>query len=452
MRYDIAGLRQVRAQKQGELDAIGTIDASTPLEALDRADALTVEIAALDRRIATAEAAQRVRAAGARAPEPIEVAEEDSLPTRVPAQAAAPAEPGITFAQMTRCLVLAKGDVHGAQRQATRLWGERHPAAVEFGAALNTNDANSGGFLVPERYSAEIIEMLWPRTTIRRNVQAAGNVVPLVGGTDNYPTVESGTSAYYIGEGADITASEPTFGNLRMVEKEMAALVPISNKLLRHSSFNVDVMVRNNIVRAIAQTEDLAFLRSTGAGAAPRGLRYWVNSANVFAANASVNLANIDADARTAELNLLQADIPMIAPTWLMAPRTYTYLRDLRDGAGQLVFPSLSVSVSPNSFDGGGVVQRPTWKGYPVEVTNNIPINLGSGTDSEVYLVDFGYVMIADSYQVRIDASDTASYMSAGSLVSAYSKNQTVIRALCAHDFGMQRNKAASVITGVQWK
>jgi HK97 family phage major capsid protein len=121
-----------------------------------------------------------------------------------------------------------------------------------------------------------------------------------------------------------------------------------------------------------------------------------------------------------------------------MAPRVMTYLRDLRDANGNLVYPGLSL---PN----------PTWKSHPVEMTNNVPINLGSGSDSELYLVDFTFAVVADSYNVRIDASETASYKTGGNLVSAFSRNQTVIRATAGHDFGMTRDEAIAVLTGVSW-
>jgi HK97 family phage major capsid protein len=198
------------------------------------------------------------------------------------------------------------------------------------------------------------------------------------------------------------------------------------------------MMVRNLIIRGMALAEDQAFLRGTGVGPGPRGLRY-SQGITSNTANATVNVTNIETDARTAELGLMNNDIPMIAPCWLMAPRTLAYLRDLRDGNGNLYYPSLQ---GPN----------PTWRGYPVENTNSIPINLGGTTnESEVTLVDFAYAMIADSYQVRIDASDTASYKVNGTLVSAFSQNQTVIRALTGHDFFVTRPKAVSLITAVKW-
>lgn len=434
MKYNIAGLRQSRAQVADKLKALGDIDANTPDETLSQIESLNSEGAALDRKIAAAIGAQNVAVASANEPEPL-VPGTRSL---VPASAISHDEPGIGFAQITRALMGARGNVDRAHAFAVSTWGESHPVALELGAALNTNDANSGGFLVPERFSSEIIDLLLPMTVVRRRVAAAGGVVPLVGGTDNIPTVESGINAYYLGENTDITGSEPTFGNIKVTEREMAALVPISNKLIRNSNRNVDSMVRNLILRGMSLVEDQNFLRGLGTGAGPRGLRYWPGITS-NPANATVNVTNIETDARTAELGMMNNDIPMIAPTWIMAPRTKAYLRDLRDGNGNLYYPSLQ---GPN----------PTWRGYPVDTTNSIPINLGGTTnESEVYLVDYAYVMIADSYQIRVDASESASYKVGANLVSAFSQNQTVIRALAGHDFAVTRPKGVSLITAVKW-
>lgn len=433
MPLDIVGLRQQRAVAAAALTAIDLGPNATE-EQLAESERLGSEVRRFDRLISSGEDQERARAITATSSPG-----SDPIIIGTPAVPAGAEEPGIRFAQITRALVHAKGRIDLAQQFAVTTWGESHPVAMEFGAAMQANDPNSGGFLVPERYSQEIIDLLTPRTTVRRRVAMAGNVVPLVGGTDNIPTIESGTNAYYIGEGQDITASEPTFGNMRVTEREIAALVPISNKLLRHASRNVDALVRNLIVRGMAQTEDMAFLRGTGAGPGPRGLRNWLGN-NVFAANATVNVTNIEADARKAEEFLWAADIPLIMPVWEMAPRTFLYLRDLRDGNGNLIYPSLQGTA-------------PNWRGFPVEVTNNIPINLGGGSDeSEVYLVDYGYVMIAESFGIRIDASDTAAYKVGSEMKSAFSLNQTVIRAIGGHDFAVTRAKAVSVITSVKWK
>lgn len=438
---DINDLRRQRAEAADKLVALtdaaskeGRVFTDAEQADFDKLDKL---VADLDRQIGATERAQALKAASAKpAQQPATGAATSTAPPVIDTLAPeGQNEPGIRFAQMTRALVVARGNPTLAAQFAAQTFGERHPVTEAIGAALGSNDFSGGGALVPERFTAEVVPLLRPMTTIRRNAK----VVPLVGGTDTMPTVENGTSAYYVGENTDTTASEPQFGQMKLTEREIASIVPISNKLLRHAGIAVDMLIRDDLIRGFATTEDLYFLRGNGVGAGPKGLRYLAPTANVIAANATINLANIDADARKLELALMNANIPMINRRWLMSPRTFTYLRDLRDSNGNNVFPGLSM-------------ERPTWKGYAVEMTTQIPINLGSGSDeSELYLVEFGNAIVADSYNIRIDASESASYKSGANLVSAYSQNQTVIRALAGHDFGLSRTGAVAVLTGVKW-
>ncbi|HJV75350.1 MAG TPA: phage major capsid protein [Noviherbaspirillum sp.] len=436
---DINDLRRQRAEAADKLVALNERAMNEKRVFTDQEqaefDQLDKLVADLDRQIAAAERANAVKAFTAKPAKEATGSVGANDPPRVEVVADDERIPGIHFAQMTRALVVARGNMSAAAQFAEQTFGGRHPVTEAIGAALGSNEFSGGGALVPERFTAEVVPLLRPMTTIRRNAR----VIPLVGGTDTMPTVENGTSAYYVGENTDITMSEPQFGQIKFTEREIAALVPMSNKLLRHAGVAVDMVIRDDLIQGFAQTEDLYFLRGNGTGAGPKGLRYLAPSASVIAANGTINVANIDTDARKLELCLMNANLPMRNRRWLMAPRTFTYLRDLRDSNGNLVYPGLSLA-------------NPTWKGYAVEMTTQIPINLGSGGDeSELYLVEFGNAIVADSYNIRIDASESASYKSGSNLISAYSQNQTVIRALAGHDFALNRAQAVAVLTTVKW-
>lgn len=445
---DINDLRRQRAEAAQKLvaltDAASTAGRTFTDEEQAQFDGLDKLVADLDRQIAAVDRANAIKAASARpadnpASAPVQPGAPPAAISDRPARAYMTAQdeniPGIHLAQMTRALVVARGRPDAAAQFSAQTFGDRHPVTEAIGAALGSNEFSGGGALVPERFTAEIIPLLEPMTVIRRNART----MPLVGGTDTMPTIEKGTGGYYIGENTDITIEEPEFGQLKFTERELASLVPMSNKLLRHASIAVDMTVRDLLLSGFSQTEDLQFLRGTGTGAGPKGLRYWAPSASVIAANATINIANIEADARKLELALMNANVMMSNRRWIMAPRVFTYLRDLRDTNGNLVYPGLSLA-------------SPMWKGYAVEYTTQVPTNLGGGGDeSELYLVEFGYAIVADSYNIRIDASESATYKSGATMISAYSQNQTVIRAIAGHDFGMSRAAAVAVLTAVKW-
>ncbi|MFP5513342.1 MAG: phage major capsid protein [Alphaproteobacteria bacterium] len=444
MPLDIVGLRQDRAKAYEGLNAILAATDGRAMTADEQAqfDAAEASVKDFDAKIKNAERVQALRATTA-VPSRASVADDDrGAKAAAPVAPAAPAakeEPGIDLARYTRAIVAAKGNLDHAATWASSQFGESHPVVMDINAAMQSNDMAGGGIFVPERLSNELIGLLYPKTVIRR----ISRVVPLVGGTDTVPTVEKGINAYYIGEGDDLTTDEPSFGALSFKEREIASLVPLSNKLLRLSRVGIDQYVRDMMLEGFAQAEDTAFLRGTGTGASPKGLRYYIPTAQIYDASgaATPTAAQVDSDTRKMILALSLAEIPMTNVRWLMHDRVFMYLADMRDSNGNKVYPSLEAAT-------------PTFRGYPVERFNRIPTNLSDGTNSdctELYLGDFSFSMVADSYAVRIDASDTASYKQGGNMVSAYSKNQTLIRGLAGHDFGVTRTKAFTMLNKVRW-
>ncbi|MCW2243585.1 phage major capsid protein [Azospirillum canadense] len=443
MPVDIIGLRQERAKAYEGLTAILTATDGRAMTAEEQVQFDTAEAAVkdFDATIKNAERVQALRATTA-VPSRTSVADDDrgSKPAAtVPATPAAREEPGIDLARYTRAIVAAKGNLDQAATWAAAQFGESHPVVIDIQGAMQTNDMAGGGIFVPERLSNELIALLYPKTVIRR----ISRVVPLVGGTDTVPTVEKGINAYYIGEGEDITTDEPSFGALSFKEREIASLVPLSNKLLRLSRVGIDQYVRDMMLEGFAQAEDTAFLRGSGTGPSPKGLRYYIPAGQIFDATGGVapTAAQVDADTRKMILALSTAEIPMVNVRWLMHDRVFLYLADLRDANGNLIYPSLNAPT-------------PTFRGYPVERFHRIPTNLSDGSNAdctELYLGDFSFSMVADSYSVRIDASDTAAYKQGNTMVSAYSKNQTLIRGLAGHDYGVTRPKAFAMLNKVRW-
>jgi HK97 family phage major capsid protein len=217
----------------------------------------------------------------------------------------------------------------------------------------------------------------------------------------------------------------------------MAAIVPISNDFLRFETYGADTMVRNDLVAAMADREDVAFIRGNGTEFTPKGIRYFAPAANIFDANATVNIANITADVMAAILRLRNAHTRMLNVGWLWAPRTTLYLKSLRDTNSNFVFKT--------ELDAG------TFFGYPFDDTTNIPIDLNASTESEVYLCDFADVLLGESMNLTIDTSSEASYWDGSALQSAYSKDLTLMRVISEHDLGVRHEGSIVVITAVKW-
>lgn len=344
-----------------------------------------------------------------------------------------PAKKGMMVGQIVRALAAGKGDPERAIRFVEKHWKkDEHENLVK---ALAAGDGVAGGFTISEELSTEVIELLRPATTVRRSQPI---VIPMSNGTFTMPGLASGAQSNYSGENQNGGITEPTFRDVKLTFKKLITLVPVSNDLLRYSSASADTVVRDDLVNSMAQREDLAFLRGDGAQDTPIGMRNLVPAANVISANATVNLGNVTNDLASLVLKLQEGNVRMIRPTWFMAPRTQQFLMTVRDGNGNYAFRA-------------EMLTGKLWT-WPFMITTQIPINLGGGTDeSEIYLVDMADAIIGEAMTLTVDASQEAAYFDGTAVQAAFSKDQTIIRAIAEHDFNMRHLESIAVMDTVTW-
>jgi HK97 family phage major capsid protein len=373
----------------------------------------------------------------------------------------APERPkGYAMARIVRATAAAKAGGYGAEKamDILRAWGDKDIADEYMAArekALGSGDPTAGGFLVPTTFSTDIIELLRPAAVVRSMGPMS---VPMPTGTVKVPKVTTGATASYIGENANISKSQQEFGQITLTWKKLAALVPVSNDLVRYSSPSADAIVRDDIVRALAQREDQAFLRDDGTASTPKGLKHWINAANKFNANATVSLANVSIDLGKALQNLMAANIPLIVATqsgypnqqgpepragWIFSPRTYRYLTTLQNANGYYVFRDEML--------------RGTLWGFPFRVSTLVQETLSGGvatagaTQTEIYFGAFAHAVIGEALGIMVDASQEAAYHDGSSVVAAFSQDQTVIRVIAEHDFALRYDRAFTLIEAVTW-
>lgn len=348
-------------------------------------------------------------------------------------------EKGMRFASYVRCLAATRGN-SGAAADLCRKQGG-HPEVVK---ALGETGFASGGALVPEQFSAEVIELLRSYSAF---LALNPSMLPLNKGSLTIPYISAGASASYVGENANVSKSEQSFGQLLLTAKKLAVLTPISNDLLRDGGPMVERVVRDDLVAALGERADYAFIRDDGTANKPKGLYYWspsgnkFNATNVAATADGSTLAEITSDLGRCIQILMDNKLKLTRPGWLFTPRTWRKLYTIRDGNGNLVFAD--------------EMSRGTLFGYPFKVSQQIPSNLtGSGgtKDTEVYFADFASVVVGESTEMEISAGDGVAYHDGSSVISAFSQDQTVIRAMERHDLGCrQRGNEVVVIERVRW-
>lgn len=341
-------------------------------------------------------------------------------------------EPGAMVGRIAIAIAATGGhDLKAMANHAQQIWGDDTGQIV---ANMEQSTVTKGGYLVDTAYSRDFIGLLRPRVVIRN---AGARSVPMPDGNLTMRKQTGSTTAGYVGERTPAPVTDLTVGTLSMSAKTLRALVPITNQLIRRAAWGVDAMVRDDLVTSAAIKEDQQFLRGTGSATAPAGLRSLILAGNVLTMTANPTLVTVTSDMARLKLRVVNANVPMSKCAYIMSPRTQSFLENIRDGNGNKAFPE---------------VAEGRYGIYPIYVTTSVPDNLGAGTnESEVYFGDFEQFLIGDTYQVTLAASDSAAYDDNGTIRSAFSNDETVIRLIEEHDTQLRYDAAFAVLTGVTW-
>lgn len=412
----IQGLAQAE-QENGELSA----------EQLEQFEQLTAEFDQLSAQITRIETAEKAQATVAEPVGSFNAGQSAAVHTKQEAKQ----YPGAKAARLAMSVAAAKGDMDDAAKFARTEIGD-----ADVAMAIETT-AGSGGALIPQNIHEEVIELLRSRTVVRR---LGAMPVPLPNGNLSMPRLSSGATSGYVGEGSDVLATESQFDDVKLSAKTMITLVPISNQMIGRAGYNVEQIVLNDMLGAMSVREDKAFLRDDGTSDTPEGFKKVATDAGrtVGWAGGTADLATIDAYLDSLILKLMESDSLLMKPGWALSPRSYMKLFGLRDGNGNKVYPEMA---------------QGQLKGWPILQATTIPVNLGTGTnETEIYFADWNDVVIGEQENMTIDYSKEATYKDAGgNLVSAFARNQSLIRLVANHDIGFRHPEGLVLGTGVTW-
>jgi HK97 family phage major capsid protein len=300
--------------------------------------------------------------------------------------------------------------------------------------AMSAGSDTAGGFIVPNEIIPEFIELL------RAEAVCMGLGATVLDGLQASPieiAKQTGaTTAYWVGENAQITDSSATVGMIALTPKTVAALVKISNRLIGLSNPSVEGMIRNDFIQQIALAVDLACLRGSGA------------------ANEPIGIAN------TSGINTVAIGTNGGAPT-------FDYLYDMqyelqldnafRGKLGYVMHPAtrrrlLKQKIAQYSADTGGEyiiqpavsdAQLVSWMGFPYKQTTQIPINLTKGTTgtdlTEIYFANWKELIIGSWGGIEIMASKETS--------DAFEKNQTWVRIIQEIDIAVRHPESFCLVS-----
>ncbi|OSQ35032.1 phage major capsid protein [Thalassospira sp. MCCC 1A01428] len=439
-----------RAKMVADMDKLVSGDALTD-EQRSQFDDLEKQIGTLDsdiKRMETiearrSEAAAQVPAGGGSNDDPAAggTRSQDPFggrPGLVPAQFAEQRDLGDDFGAFVRCygasqLELRDGRSSNPAQVAAKLYGEGHPVVDDLTRAQTMSDNAAGGFTVTPNYMPEIIKLMGPKTIVRQRA----TVVP---GNATYIKGKDAAVVSYVGENEQGNTTKVTFGTMTMAEKDISAILPISKKLLRTTSYGVEAYCRNELIRAAARFEDRKFLYGTGTGKEVKGYKGSILAVNKIDAADLTAPTNkqVRADLRKLMKPIIAADIELGGENtaWFMNPLVKMYLEDLYEG-DNLAFPTLQGN-------------NPTLLGYPVDTTTTIAGASGDGGD--IFFGAHGYAQVADSVALSLSTSDQASFVDAtGATVNMWAMGMLGIKLDMSHDFAFRYEQAFSMLQKVKW-
>lgn len=293
---------------------------------------------------------------------------------------------------------------------------------------------SAGGLQLAAEVAADFIEALYAKTVAGA---LGAQTVPMSAQLD-FGKQNSTATAYYVGEAANITPSMPGVGSMSLKRKKLAALVPISNELLRNPVAQAQQFVANDLLKVLALKRDLHILRGLGTENAPKGIKNWIAAANSNGQSGTTAAAKVTDLIKAISL-VDGADIAMLRPGWAFAPRTLWALMATLDANSNFLFQTMLVA--GNLF------------GFQYRTTTQIPINLGGGTnESEIYFGDWSECVVGeDASMTELQVFENGTFYDGSALVSGISTDQSVVRALEGHDVLVRHNKAFAMVTAVTW-
>ena len=333
--------------------------------------------------------------------------------------------------------VLAKWDT--SKNARIEKYPEREYMIEATRAAQAAGIDTQGGFLVPQEV---FLDSIIPALEAATVVLAAGVefMTNLTGSPFLWPKLDSLSSGYWLAEGISLTEDNLTFDMMSMEPHGCGAFIPLTNQVIRQTSGRVSAAVRDQLVRGIARTTDLAYLKGTG-GTQPAGI---LNQADVQTvsfsgastitdnAHARIAVQSLDALLSKAEENNAAFDKPVL----LMHPHTKRWFRAWPEATGSARPLFFSADESPVSQSTTMPVYSGQMYGHRYYCTtaltgNSATADLIAIQPSEIMVGQWGPMILGASTEVR------------------FLENQTVIKAIVEVDVGLKHGKSVTYATGL---
>jgi len=266
------------------------------------------------------------------------------------------------------------------------------------------SDGGSGGFLVPDVFSKDILTVspdeaiIRPRATVYTGATGEGFGEMYIPALDYSAgsNMFAGAEVQWIGEGEEKPETAVGFKRVTLHPYEVAAHVQVTDRLLQNGPA-IEGIVRNQLRAALIGAEEKAFLTGSAQGQ-PTGIVGHASAIKVERATAG-KVAYGDL---AAMLQVFRGQ----RGVWIVGRDILPELMALKDGSNRLLW-------QPSARDGN----PGTVFGMPVLFSDYSP---ALGTAGDVVLADLSYYLIGDGVGVSIAASPHMKFTSNITIIKAW--------------------------------
>lgn len=257
-------------------------------------------------------------------------------------------------------------------------------------------EGSLGGYLVPEGFRAELLQLMAESAIVRPRA----TVIPADSPTVNIPVLNQtggpasagdpvwfgGVHMHWTEEAGTKTETNAEFEMITMAVHEVSGYTQASNALVRDSAragISVASLIQTLFAGAFAWQEDYVFLRGNGV-AKPLGI---LNAPCLKTVNRKTATDVVYEDLAGMFAAFMGQD-----GVWLVSRSAVSKLLQMEDTEGHLVWQPNAVSPMPGTI-----------LGMPVLVTEKLP---ALGSEGDVVLADFSKYLIYDMGEFAIDFSE----------------------------------------------
>jgi HK97 family phage major capsid protein len=425
---DLEATRAAKAARMAEIQKKASEEGRTKDEAeREEFDGIKAELGAIDSELKDLRDLEKLNVAQAQAVNENKAQSRSAAGEGARVTVNAKLEPGIKFARMLQSMARAKylqkeGQYVSPDKiyRADKRWMESAPdVELALKAAVNAGDSTTTGAMTEIAYAqnitSEFIEFLRPRTLIGRisgwrnvpfNVRVGGQA--------------TGTTGYWVGQGAGINPSAATTTSVSLGITKCAGISVITKELAMLSDPSAELMIRNDLVRELQETADAALIDPNNGGSTnvkPQSLTYGATARLA----SGTDYAAFKADWKSLASNFFSNNISMEGCVVIVKEDLALALSLMVTSLGNPQFPGLTPT-------GGTLMGLPVFTSQIADTSGSPDFDnvLIVVKPSEVFLADGGAsVEVSDQVSLHMDDATTMKSTATSTNTSVVSMFQT---------------------------